>query len=1561
MINPNEFIKENNYSIFIGLINNAPLPLAYSFDQFETEIDKGRKLNSRHALFDFCCSIESLIKFLVSIALLEIVNNNKGHLSDNLANDLREKLQSPTFNVWRDVLDKLVNSEKYQPVLLPEIKEIQLNLAKLINASSNELPESNLTKIRNAIAHGNVLGEKRANQYLEFWLKEFNQLLPSLACLQSIELWVGTKKQARKMNGYILDGVEGNPPPEVLHLFSDNKATILFRNVNNQPVPLKMHPINQWSNLPDGGIDYLQLYARFGNIGPLYDLFSNEDGLPLQVEGAPENLEAIKAMLNFKDKQDKKESAKYEVQSQEADVESAARKQGAFVGREQPLNALIDAVSNKQSGIIWLSGSAGMGKSALMGQLYISQLKSIENAVDKSYKKLLFFSFKADSYDCNRSRFMMWLHERIKPQGNNINAPQDPDDILKALPALFQAHDKQCLIMLDGLDELIRREPRFLSIDLERIIQAANDKVLFVIASRDELGIKEKMQLLKAEILFPNGLVGMNAIELRQMLEALCNHNAMRKIIQFDQDNNANNEIKNKVIDIIIEKSKGLPLYLNLLRTDIAVGKIQLASFADLEKTLPKSIEDFFLTVCERQGFSDSHTIPPKIALIIGFIGEPLTSVQIADILSQLIGTDVNESKVSQFLQRLTGILIKSITYDEFQDGYRLLHTDFQDYIKKVDHLKFTRSEFFKSLRSDNLKIFKEPQGEGAKPLYRNAIRILLEIAEGSDEEEKQKIIKEAETLACNTDYQVARLKCLAENGGDAGFVNDWHLLRNNGAGWEGEGLEWSCFWLNEGYKFSRNYGYSGFETFILYIKEWGKRLSSSVKLPPTVLGLDTELSYISSYKTSFCLSTMHWHKDKVLGGCCYLNDYIITWSEKGEVALWTINGQLIKVENIICGYIKNVIELTSGDYLVWSLDSFYIANKSTLVKFKTFKEDNNYLHISKILEVNQKIVISINRKGFAEIEIRTINGEYIETFLMLKNDNYSCPFVNLPSSGLAAWDSRQIYICNDQFKVQKKFSLIGKENIRHVTEFKGNLIVEYDYGISLYKCDGNLLVKLSLLNDREFKVLETGSILYFGENSLGVIKLDEFDELRITKFDNVKGQIYDSIKLSSGAFFTLYYDGEIRLWSKDGQHVTIIDNHRKGAGLINRAFETRLGAVVTWTDHGWIEIWSTEGINNAAYKLHDNVVNVVELPNNRLLSVGEDVNPRILDINKISNNNHKTHVFNPISGGMLNENSYYIISEYIFHRHGGSRQIYLHVVNSKTSNEIIIDQFLQLSNGCLIYSSENNIYMIRGESKEKILTVSSSYFELTKVNQCLFIVKIENKDLILVDIDCKVKTKVYFELHKYISIKSAVYLENGKLLMLGAHLHFEVLCWDIINSKLKNILSGSSDLLPLNSILDNYQSDQELIKVDDENFIFWHSSGIVDFFNIFSGKTSTRKFNYEIDGVVMLNNEFILVYGTYLTLIDSKGTEIYSSTYFNVNGVSKIKLFKNLIIISSQEELYIFKFNSTNDTNFEILKVLTVGNVLEIAINPNQHNFELLSIDPSNIVKKYTFNLESQ
>ena len=820
------------------LAERAPLYVAYPLATFLRDYAQTPRM-ARLALFSLCESVEAVVRFIAIARCVEIIARSKtGKAPGWLAKTAAGNLLMPTFGKWMNLLRVIAEHGAQRSVLVPDLVHTSERLDGELFAKppSRGHPELyDLFNVRNAIAHGSGISDGYAATLLEHWTPKIAAVLAGLDFLTEIELWARDPDGCKRLNGPHAD----RPPQQPAQAIRDALPLGGVALVRAGHIVM-LHPLGRRASHRDPDRHLAQIFVRESDGGLVYNLFGAEDAL--QAESSLEELDRLERMFDIAAIRAAQRSGNFQQRDYDNEFASDA---AAFVGREDALDTLWQSVSRPQ-GIVFVSGPAGIGKSSLVARVAEDLRAEIaERAQLKQSKEfLLAYRFIDRDRGCAPIPFLLWLIERLTAaKGAAVKAGSDQTiEALRdtGLRLLADPGFDRIILVLDGLDEMARREKRFIADLIGRLGKI--DRLLVVASSRPQAAIDDAMKAAEAVVLWPGGLPEMSPVELRAMLVALLPR-AARKLVQDDRAEG--NAVRNDFIAALVARAKGLPLYVRMAvqathAKDFTLDRLKNPDW------LPDRVVEFFDRLVDRGTLrTDVDHLAPIVGCLLALAKEPLSADEIGALLSrdltprraELIrrryGFDPVENRrkiAEQVLRDLAGLLRASIGTD-LQRRFRLLHDDLQTYVLHAPTLGDAMAGAQELLAIQAMR----PGDDAASfYLFRNGIAHIIEGAPDA-----KGGAAEAARLLADFDYQSQRLAAVTTMGGDGGIREDWtriqYVIAKEGGSLDDVPRAWRHFWTTDGSLFEPGEGRDAARELLERVLEYAPDtvVGSSYSYPP--------------------------------------------------------------------------------------------------------------------------------------------------------------------------------------------------------------------------------------------------------------------------------------------------------------------------------------------------------------------------------------------------------------------------------------------------------------------------------------------------------------------------------------------------------------------------------------------------------------------------------------------------------------------------------------------------------------------------------------------------------
>jgi len=333
------------------------------------------------------------------------------------------------------------------------------------------------------------------------------------------------------------------------------------------------------------------------------------------------------------------------------------------VGRKQEIAQLQKTIESTETGIIWIGGHGGIGKSFLFAKVF-SLVKKLEKSAAIT---TALYRFRAENREyCNRQSFLRYLSNEIDEFDiqvpnfmENQSGPLEPKSKL--------------IVFVDGIDEIHSRDEKFVG---EVLLANSLRGVLWVCCGKQFQDIEKSMK--DAVTPFPDGLPPMKNDEISDLIrlgikEALPDKIDSSRIEEFILSATA--------------KASGSPLYAKHLIEDLKSGKKSLKEFTQAQ--LPEGIENYHRDLMCRVGSSDVEVMVAHILSSLAIAYEPLAYREILVFLKDRDLIDGNNATglLDKGLKELASILDQAPD-PEGEVGYQFFHPSLKEHLLHSTNFK---------------------------------------------------------------------------------------------------------------------------------------------------------------------------------------------------------------------------------------------------------------------------------------------------------------------------------------------------------------------------------------------------------------------------------------------------------------------------------------------------------------------------------------------------------------------------------------------------------------------------------------------------------------------------------------------------------------------------------------------------------------------------------------------------------------------------------------------------------------------------------------------------------
>ena len=845
------------------------------------------------ALWAACDLVEIALKLCVMTGLTEHPKP-----PEDLLRQLRDKVELPTLGKWMGMARAVAKHRPTSPNAASSLplSETIAALDSLLGPSGAAV-DAGLLPLRNRLAHGGPMGRREADALLNVWKPKVVALAEGpLRWLCDARLIAVAATGAR----VVLRGEHAQETIEDAAIPGDAPVGSAWLVVGKQT--LHLGPLGAF----DPKRDALELYVRRGEVRLQYLRMGEDGGL---FDSTPEAMETFR---NLFAPPPSASDTRLVIRGFEPEVRKEA---GRRIGREAELATLIDAVSRGGTGHLWMGGAAGMGKSNLMASLCEHVLDEAERG-DLPDTLVLPYRFRAGDDRRGRTPFLTYLRERLigtpwvsapaELKEDAQNNAVDPVTEVRTLLASLR-DGARVLLLLDGLDEAVEVDPRFMDDVVFRIV---NERVSVIGAGRPERGIPEAFRAQNAADPFPNGLPPMSENDVRALL--LERTGPVRKrLLGRDQDKGG--AMHNAFIAAVAKRSDGLPIYINYVVGDLNAGKLSV----DAVDALPAGLHQYHDELLRRAAVGDLQAVATPTLVLLALAHEPLTVLEIATLLRLrgLLDT-VDVALVERAIAALAAMVRRAPDPDG-EEGYALFHHSLRTHMLGAPELRQTVAVTRSALA--DLASTPERAEEVAVYLYRCGVRHLLEADRGAD----------ALTLMTDFARTMSRLQRLAGTGRAVGeWYADWERARQGATLDRTLGL-WEAFMREREHMLRRGDAEWPANRILLQLAVEHADDSPVTKAAEAWLEKGAcdwvwlkRSQRVAHAAASPCLRVLEGHTSGVNGALSLPDGRLLSWSGDGTLRLWdgATGAALVTLEGHTKG-VKGALALPDGRLLSWSWD----------------------------------------------------------------------------------------------------------------------------------------------------------------------------------------------------------------------------------------------------------------------------------------------------------------------------------------------------------------------------------------------------------------------------------------------------------------------------------------------------------------------------------------------------------------------------------------------------------------------------------------------------------------
>jgi len=586
------------------------LHLAELYTIYKLESQPFRKVHRMIDLF------ESIIKTHTVVILGEYFKQNK--YSNAAKGLLASGLRTPSLGTWQ-----LFSRVLYKELVAENHVFFQIDFAKEFEKLDKDLEnqKTNVISFRNEYAHGATPSDELCSEDI----KRFEPFLESLLASK----WL-TDTALLEIEGKV--SISNSSTTAALSLYPillykpepNAQPYVFFNDLKNDKVGLLNYPLSKHYKEKD-------FFQEFNTFLPLKEWKNS---------GSSEFHQRIEELTE------------------------------TFKGRTQERLRIKEFIEKKDKGYFSIQGNPGIGKSALIAQLF----KDLSNQTPKLPIKLVEYFIRRGTAQANSTYLLNYLLKATDThfsEGKTIQAEGKTNwDLQQQLFAKWRAYGyanpkEKMVFFIDGLDEGVEN-------DILRYLPRENFKDIHVIYGSRPGGhndIEAFWTELPVENHQPLLLTGLSKNDIRALLYEVGNKYEIEKDSAW--------------IDTVEKRSEGNPLYLKLLCNAIENGSIPYND----PKALPTEINDYYKAILTRYA-NDSHDGDALLSCLFVFAAafDYLTPVHL-----QLIN-GFGTAQSIRVESTLKEVLYENPLTEEVLD-YQLFHESFREFLVQFYPTELKRAE----------------------------------------------------------------------------------------------------------------------------------------------------------------------------------------------------------------------------------------------------------------------------------------------------------------------------------------------------------------------------------------------------------------------------------------------------------------------------------------------------------------------------------------------------------------------------------------------------------------------------------------------------------------------------------------------------------------------------------------------------------------------------------------------------------------------------------------------------------------------------------------------------
>jgi hypothetical protein len=696
-------------------------------------------------LHRLCDAFEIITRFCTALAVAEVrLLVEAPNLPEQLVKGLGPSILTPTFARWLGLAKELADflaRDRSNPVVLPGLPRFIRGVLLTAAPRDQRYLEASLLEMRNTLAHGGRLTGDMAEYLLhgdtsglgqgllppvppEVDAEEANEEGPPVPAGEgpppgswTFRGWEAVLGEAVTGLASLLDGCrvcsfDGEtardltglqPSGAVVPLSADLRLTLRGLQLRGHVLllgggrwldlwPLCAHDkarLMSLRGLIESDDEAPLLYYRGERRRLLYAAF----GTNPPVSESEDAVAGFQALFQTERRQ---ETASQVAPDFTEELRSDARQ---MIGRAAEFQHVLKVLDQTPSGVLWLEGTGGVGKSFLTAKV------AVKRGTDPRRWCCIPWRFRLS--DTDRGNLNAFLRHAVtclaawKPLGragvrpdlDSGKLPAQLDELLRAAgqlrPAGKGVPPPRVLFVLDGMDEAARLGPEL----LEWPFRVPYDNVVWLCAGRPGEATSKVFAPGPCRHLFPGGLPPMSRGDVRALLYQRLGEQKY-ELLGLDRRDESG-DVTNPLVEAIIARSEGLPLYVHFLVADLLTGHFELTRH--LKSKLPQGLAAYYEDLLTRAQIDDVQALLPKLLGTIVWAQGPVAASVLFELLRRLENErpekwDRLRADVEQGLQRAAN-LVRPGSLPEGEPAYLPCHTTFQDHFRASPRLGRTNDQ----------------------------------------------------------------------------------------------------------------------------------------------------------------------------------------------------------------------------------------------------------------------------------------------------------------------------------------------------------------------------------------------------------------------------------------------------------------------------------------------------------------------------------------------------------------------------------------------------------------------------------------------------------------------------------------------------------------------------------------------------------------------------------------------------------------------------------------------------------------------------------------------------